>query len=167
MPSQAPATAEAAQAQLGPIGMRIRSQRKFLGVSATVAAQAAGLSRVTLHRIERGEPSVTIGAYLNAIVALGLELSLFDPHPNPRLNQQTPPQPQRRAAAPATIVLADHAQLRQLAWQLPGVTVLTPPEALQLYERNWRHVDAAAMDAGERELVATLVREVGGGRLLV
>ena len=159
MPSQAPATAEAAQAQLGPIGMRIRSQRKFLGVSATVAAQAAGLSRVTLHRIERGEPSVTIGAYLNAIVALGLELSLFDPHPHAK--------PQREAMLPTAIVLADHAQLRQLAWQLPGVTVLTPPEALQLYERNWRHVDTAAMDEAERELVATLVRDVGGGRLLV
>ena len=159
MPSQAPATAEAARAQLGPIGLRIRSQRKFLGVSATVAAQAAGLSRVTLHRIERGEPSVTIGAYLNAIVALGLELSL--------LNQPHDANPQHSVAAPAAIVLAEYAQLRQLAWQLPGVTVLTPPEALQLYERNWRHVDPVAMDAGERELVATLVREVGGGRLLV
>ena len=68
---------------------------------------------------------------------------------------------------PTAIVLAEYAQLRQLAWQLPGVTTLTPPEALQLYERNWRHVDAAAMDETERELVATLVRDVGGGRLLV
>jgi hypothetical protein len=28
------------------------------------------MSRVTLHRIERGEPSVTMGTYLNAAAAL-------------------------------------------------------------------------------------------------
>jgi transcriptional regulator with XRE-family HTH domain len=36
---------------------------KALKVSATTAAEAAGMSRMTLHRIERGEPSVTMGAY--------------------------------------------------------------------------------------------------------
>lgn len=37
------------------------------------------MSRPTLYRIEHGEPSVTMGAYLAAIAAVGLELHLTDP----------------------------------------------------------------------------------------
>ena len=44
----------------------------------TTTAEAAGLSRVTLHRIERGEPAVTIGAYLNVITALGRHLDITE-----------------------------------------------------------------------------------------
>jgi transcriptional regulator with XRE-family HTH domain len=73
MAARPPVTSAAATAKLKVLGEQIRVRRKALGVSATVAAEAAGMSRVTLHRIEKGEPAVTIGAYLNAIVALGLE----------------------------------------------------------------------------------------------
>ena len=62
MPATAPATGEIAAARLLALGEQLRAQRKRLGVSATTAAEAAGMSRVTLHRIERGEPSVTMGA---------------------------------------------------------------------------------------------------------
>ena len=37
------------------------------------------MSRVTLQRIERGEPLVTMGAYIGAATAVGLELELVDP----------------------------------------------------------------------------------------
>ena len=53
--------------KLTALGQKIRSQRKALRITATATAEAAGMSRVTLHRIEQGEASVTIGAYLNAI----------------------------------------------------------------------------------------------------
>ena len=42
-----------------------------------------------------------------------------------------------------------------------------PQQALQLYERNWRHVDRAALTEAEAALIDTLSREIGGGRLLV
>lgn len=61
------------------VGRRIRAHRKQLGVSATSAAQAAGMSRVTWYRLEKGEPSVTMGAYLSALSVLGLELAVLDP----------------------------------------------------------------------------------------
>lgn len=43
--------------------------------------------------------------------------------------------------APSSIVLDAYPQLRQLAWHLPTATALTPQEALNLYERHWRHID--------------------------
>ena len=73
MPTSIPIHAEAATATLRAVGQQIRTHRKRLRVSATSAAQAAGMSRVTLHRIERGEASVTMGAYMNAAAALGLD----------------------------------------------------------------------------------------------
>ena len=71
------------QIRLRALGERIRAHRERQKVSATVAAEAAAMSRVTLHRIERGEPSVTMGAYLSAIDAVGLQLELRDPQPRP------------------------------------------------------------------------------------
>ena len=74
MPSKSPTNPEQCTAQLQALGEQIRAQRKALRLSATVTAEAAGLSRVTLHRIEKGEPSVTIGAWCSAMAALGMEL---------------------------------------------------------------------------------------------
>jgi len=50
---------------------------------------------------------------------------------------------------------------------LHGVSTVTPEDALGLYERNWRHVDTAALDPAERALVNALAQHLGGGRLLV
>ena len=60
MPARAPLIAEAAATKLAALGERIRKQRKALKVSAVDAAEAAGMSRVTLHRVEAGEPSVAM-----------------------------------------------------------------------------------------------------------
>lgn len=141
---------------LQALGERIRSHRKHLRVSAMATAEAAGLSRVTLHRIEKGEATVSMGAYLAVLDALGLQFAVTDP--------------QARAAAPALperIRLDAYPQLQRLAWQTSAATELAPAEALNLYERNWRHIDSAALTPPERALVQQLVLEVGGGRLLV
>ena len=50
--------------QLVDIGQLIRQHRKSFKITANAAAQTAGISRVTLHRIEKGEPTVSMGAYL-------------------------------------------------------------------------------------------------------
>lgn len=158
MQAEAQPKTEAPQAMLATLGGRIRARRKSLRVSATAVAEAAGLSRVTLHRIERGEPSVAMGLYVNAITALGLALELSDPQAG---------RTSEAAALPERLRIGDLPQLQRLAWQLNRATELTPKEALDLYERNWRHVDTAAMTAQERALLDTLVRTHGGGRLLV
>ena len=76
MPAKPPITASITADQLIALGQQIRAHRKALRISATTAAEAAGMSRVTLHRIEKGEPAVTMGAYVNAMVALGLNFGL-------------------------------------------------------------------------------------------
>ncbi len=160
MPAASPATGEIVAAKLLALGEQLRAQRKRLGVSATTAAEAAGVSRVTLHRIERGEPSVTMGAYLNAAAALGLELSVVQPHPLPTRRDGA-------TGAPTRICLADHPQLERLAWQFQGASHVTPAEALSLYERNWRHIEQGALTDPERTLIQQLVASLGGSRLLV
>ena len=44
------ASAESASTKLRAVGQQIRAHRKLLRVSATSAAQAAGMSRMTLYR---------------------------------------------------------------------------------------------------------------------
>ena len=160
MPALAPATGEIVATRLLALGEQIRAQRKRLGVSATTAAEAAGMSRVTLHRIERGEPSVTMGAYLNAAAALGLALGVVEPQPPPARRSQA-------AGVPMRIRLADYPQLERLAWQFQGASDVTPAEALSLYERNWRHIEQGALAPHERALIQQLVAGLGGSRLLV
>jgi transcriptional regulator with XRE-family HTH domain len=158
METEATRTAPAPAGTLAELGAGIRQRRKQLRVSATAAAESAGLSRVTLHRIERGEPSVAMGLYQRATAALGLKLQLADALPAPLTRAHAPP---------AQLRLADLPELRRLAWQLDPATELTPRQALDLYERNWRHLDSAAMTPRERDVLDSLVHGVGGGRLLV
>lgn len=158
MPATAPAIVSAAAEKLALLGRQIRARRKAQRVSATAAAEAAGMSRVTLHRIEAGEPSVTMGAYLNAMAALGLEFGILEPLPAGGGHEDD-----RKGWIPARIRLADYPQLKQLAWQVHGTDALTPGEALGIYERNWRHLDLQAMDARERNLVEALRLALGEG----
>jgi len=151
MPSSSPIVSSSSARQLRALGEGVRTRRKALKVSGAAAAEAAGMSRVTLHRIEKGEPSVTIGAYCNAMAALGLVLSVQQPR-----NTLAAPEPDRAGWIPARVALADYAQLRQLAWQVHGTDTLTPREALDIYERNARHLDESALMPAERQLIEAL-----------
>ncbi|MGZ5216085.1 MAG: helix-turn-helix domain-containing protein [Caldimonas sp.] len=163
MPARTPPLADAVAIKLVALGQRIRARREALKVSAVTAAEAAGMSRATLHRVERGEPSVTMGAYIGAATAVGLEFELVDPRERASARGRGRGKP----PFPARIRLADYPQLERLAWQLHGVTELSAEDALGLYERNWRHVDVAALGPKERALVNALVQHLGKGRLLV
>jgi transcriptional regulator with XRE-family HTH domain len=157
MPAKSPELTNASAENLMALGTQIRAQRKALRISATVAAEAAGMSRITLHRIENGEPSVTMGAYLNALAALGMVFGVIPPAASAvQLADES-----RHGWWPARVRLADFPQLKQLAWQVQGTDELTPQEALGIYERNWRHLDLSALTAQERDLIDTL-RQVFG-----
>lgn len=164
MPARNPALAQRTEDALAELGSELRQRRLALGVSAVTTAEAAGMSRVTLHRIEAGSPSVTIGAYANAAAALGLRLTFDEPQAQDRKPARDVTAHQ---AGGKTVRVGDFPQLHAIAWQLRAETELSGLEALQLYERNWRHVDQAAMTDAERALVQQLADTHSGGVLLV
>ncbi|WP_235673654.1 helix-turn-helix domain-containing protein [Mycolicibacter algericus] len=165
MPARNPVVAKHTEDVLAELGRELRSRRLALGVSAVTTADAAGISRVTLHRIEAGAPAVTIGGYLNVAAALGPRLRLDESHgPGRQPAQQAGP---AHVTAQTTVRVGDFAQLRAIAGQLRPETELTDIEALQLYERNWRHVDQAAMSDEERVFVQQLADTHSAGILLV
>lgn len=140
---------------LQALGERIRVRRKALRVSATAAAEAAGISRVTLHRIEKGEPSVAIGAWARVMAALGLEWLIRSPGEMAD-DIPAPTTGSRANWLPVHVRLADYPQLRSLAWHVHGTDALTPVEALDIYERNARHLDTKAMSEQEQALLTAL-----------
>jgi len=144
--------ASTAPAHFSLLGQQMRAARKALRVSATAAAEAAGISRVTLHRIENGEPSVNMGAYLSMLSVLGLKLKIIEGKEQEKIT----PAVDRTGWIPARIRFDDYPQLRQLAWQVQGADALTPTEALGIYERNWRHIDVTALSDNERQLIDAL-----------
>ena len=155
MPKKSPPLNDMTAAKLCSLGAQMAERRKALGVSATVAAEAAGMSRVTLHRIEKGEPSVTMGAWTNAIAALGMQLQLQD-------NSSVQSMPTERSGWwPVCIALADYPQLKALAWQVQGTDHLTPVEAFDIYERNARHMDMPSMGTHEQALWQALQQAFG------
>lgn len=68
------------------------------------------------------------------------------------------------ALARLLVRLADYPQLRDLAWNR-GDEFIPAKEAFQLYERNWRLLDANALDDRERALVAHLKAEFGNDEI--
>jgi len=155
MPSTSPALSSHAAELLEELGSTLRMRRQSLKVNATAAAEAAGMSRVTLHRIEKGEPSVTAGAYAAAALSIGLRLQLVPP-----AAPSAPPDSRRWI--PVRVRLSEYPKLKELAWQIHGTDELSPREALDIYERNWRHVDPATMAPGEQDLVQALREALGG-----
>ena len=130
--------------QLLVLGQQIKRHRKASKLSADAVAMAAGLSRTTLHRIESGEPSVAAGAYWAAIAALGLQCGILAACDT------------KTGLIPEVIALGSYPQLKSLAWHVQGAESLTPRQAWDIYVRNWRHIDEAAVSAKERKLIDQL-----------
>ncbi len=151
------------------LGKIIQLRRKALEVRSQIAADTAYISRGTLRRIEKGEPSVSIGSYLKVCKVLGIELITletntrtdqlnqcstllgFDPH---RLDEEQ-------------IVIQHYPQLKELVWQLRDDAMVFPRDALNIYERNWRFLDLSTMTQQEKYLIEQLKNQVGNGFLLV
>ena len=155
MPAKNPNISKKSADTLAALGNRIRAQRKAMHINATTLAEAAGMSRMTLYRIEKGEASVTMGAYLNAAGALGLDFGIIEDIGS-RSSDAC------EGMIPARIHLADYPQLKKLAWQVQGVDALTPAEALDIYRRNWRHLDVHALEPHEQQLVDALQLGLNG-----
>jgi DNA-binding XRE family transcriptional regulator len=140
-----------AVSQLADIGQLIRQHRKSFKITANAAAETAGISRVTLHRIEKGEPTVSMGAYLNVISALNLNF-----HLSTEGDVGCDADRDRVGHLPVRISLADYPQLKELAWHVQGVNELSLIEAHSIYERNQRFLDSENLSDSEQALIQLL-----------
>ncbi|MDO4232121.1 MAG: helix-turn-helix transcriptional regulator [Lautropia sp.] len=59
--------------QLADFGQRLKLARVRRGIQAALFAERMGVSRETLRRMEKGDPSIAIGTWLRALRVLGLE----------------------------------------------------------------------------------------------
>lgn len=55
------------------IGENIKLARKRRKLTTEQVSERAGIHRATLHRIEKGDPTVAIGIYFNVLKVLNLE----------------------------------------------------------------------------------------------
>ena len=76
MPAKAQPNFTHERALLTGLGERLRLARLRRKLSAEIVAERAGISRVTLHRAEKGIPAVTLGTYLKILSVLRLENDL-------------------------------------------------------------------------------------------
>jgi len=69
-----------------------------------------------------------------------------------------------RALDEALVNIADYPALHEIAWNRSDPWIAAH-DALRLYERNWRFVDAGRLDPRERALIERLSARFGGGPL--
>ena len=143
--------------QLVDIGQLIRQHRKSFKITANAAAQTAGISRVTLHRIEKGEPTVSMGAYLNVASALDLNLHLSAKGIREGGgNRGHEANGNDVDKLPVRLSFSDYPQLKELAWHVQGVDELSLVEAHSIYERNKRFLNIENLSDSEQKLIELL-----------
>jgi transcriptional regulator with XRE-family HTH domain len=62
--------------QLEALGARVRAARLRRRIAATLFAERIGISRDTAHRLEKGDPAISLGTYAAALRVLGLDRDL-------------------------------------------------------------------------------------------
>lgn len=136
------------------IGSAIKARRKALGVTASATAGAAGISRVTLYRIEKGEGSPSLPHLLAVLKSLNLELNIA----SDGLGMVESSSQSIKDMIPVHIELDHYPGLKAIAWHVTGRNYLKPVEAWDLYERNNRHLDFDSLSASEKSLLKSLER---------
>lgn len=65
-----------ASRQMESLGERLRNARLRRNLTSVLFAERVGVSRDTLHRLEKGDPGISLGTYLRALRVLGLDQDL-------------------------------------------------------------------------------------------
>jgi len=63
---------------LRKLGQDIRDARRRRRIPTTIMAERASVSRVTLNRVEKGAPGVSLGIYATVLFVLGMNERLAD-----------------------------------------------------------------------------------------
>jgi len=62
--------------QMTALGQRLREARLRRGISTLLFAERMNVSRDTLNRLEKGDPTIAMGTYVRALRVLGLAKDL-------------------------------------------------------------------------------------------
>jgi len=135
-------------------GQRVLLQRKKLKVTAEGLAISAGISRVTLHRIEKGDPGVSVGAYVSVLQALDMQMTVELKSQHKKL----------QAIDLSKIAIKNYPELKKLSWQLKDDAVLSALEAKNIYERNERFISFSSLCDDEKELIDQLGIQFSEGK---
>lgn len=138
----------------------LREVRIERGLSISEVAAAMNVDPAQVSRFEGGSTNPTMATIRRYADAVGATFHIetrrwVDTDENP------PPQAER------TVAVSRYPQLRIICWQLGPDAELSEQEALSRYEREWRHVDTAALTDTERSFIEHLAQRYGGGKLLV
>ena len=68
------------------LGQAFRDARKRRGLTQAALAVQAGVPRLKIIQVEKGQPSVSMGVFVNVAAALGMELALV-PARRPTLDE--------------------------------------------------------------------------------
>jgi transcriptional regulator with XRE-family HTH domain len=158
------------QPHFDELGTRLKGARIERRISLVEMANRTGISRDTLHRLERGDPSISIAALLNVLGVLGLEAELDQVAARFRTRREARPiDPQ---------VLIDFAErdwsavtaLKTAAW-LKRRQRLGPRDSFRISDDLRRHVrttrpdwpgdDARAADIESHIALGESLRRVG------
>lgn len=64
--------------QLRKLGQDIRNARRRRRIQSRIMAERASISRTTLHKVEQGDPGVSLGIYATVLFVLGMSERLAD-----------------------------------------------------------------------------------------
>jgi len=151
--------AELAAEQLNMI-LGLRQVRIERGLSISEVATAMNVDPAQASRFESGLTNPTMATIRRYAKAVGATFRV-ETCPWVDTEEDLPPQAER------TVAVSRYPQLRFICWQLGPDAELTEQEALSRYEREWRHVDTAALTDTERAFIEHLEQTHGGGKLLV
>jgi transcriptional regulator with XRE-family HTH domain len=106
MPSKQPALFPQQRALLVALGERLRLARLRRGLAIDLTCERAGISRMTLYRLEVGRAAIALGTLIRVLGVLGLDRDLDALARDDRLgrllqDQTLPARRTRRAATPA------------------------------------------------------------------
>lgn len=99
--THSPATQDAARL----LGARVRLARQRRRLTVAQLAERIGVSRVTVQKIERGDPTVALGTAFEAATVLGV--TLFHPDPG-RRRVEASRVDDMLALLPASVRVAQH-----------------------------------------------------------
>jgi transcriptional regulator with XRE-family HTH domain len=108
MPTKQPPMFPAQRKLLESLGERLRLARLRRGLSIDITCERAGISRMTLYRLEAGRAAIALGTLIRVLSVLGLETDLDGVARDDRLgrllqDQALPPRRTRRGAATSTL----------------------------------------------------------------